>query len=162
MTVAMSTKKTTKPKAPKLVSDELIDQLLAQVENKDAESILGESGLAGLLKKRLAERMLAAELTHHLAAEAKEGRSSNHRNGTSPKTVITPNGELELDIPRDRQATFEAQLVAKYQRRLPGFDDHVISMYARGMSVREIQGHLQELYGLQVSPDLISTVTERY
>ncbi|WP_029049923.1 transposase, partial [Cupriavidus sp. amp6] len=88
----------------------MIDQLLAQVENKDAESILGESGLA-LLKKRLAERMLAAELTHHLAAEAKEGRSRNHRNGTSPKTVITPNGELELDIPRDRQATFEPQLV---------------------------------------------------
>ncbi len=75
MTVAMSTKKTKKPKVPKLVSDELIDQLLAQVENKDAESILGESGLAGLLKKQLAERMLAAELTHHLAAEAKQGRS---------------------------------------------------------------------------------------
>ncbi|WP_245176358.1 IS256 family transposase, partial [Cupriavidus sp. AcVe19-6a] len=156
----MSTKKTKNPKAPKLVSDELIDQLLAQVENKDAESILGESGLAGLLKKRSAERMLAAELTHHLAAEAKQGRSGNPRNGTSPKTVLTPHGELELDIPRDRQATFEPQLVAKYQRRLPGFDDHVISMYARGMSVREIQGHLQELYGLQVSPDLISTITD--
>ncbi|WP_157658824.1 IS256 family transposase, partial [Burkholderia ubonensis] len=69
-------------------------------------------------------------------------------------------GELKLDIPRDRQATFEPQLVGKYQRRLPGFDDHVISMYARGMSVREIQGHLLELYGLQVSPDLISTVTD--
>ncbi|NOK57261.1 IS256 family transposase, partial [Burkholderia thailandensis] len=84
----------------------------------------------------------------------------NHRNGTSPKTVLTPNGELKLDIPRDRQATFEPQLVGKYQRRLPGFDDHVISMYARGMSIREIQGHLLELYGLQVSPDLISTVTD--
>ncbi|MHA6853605.1 transposase, partial [Ralstonia pseudosolanacearum] len=130
MTVAMPRKKTPKPKAPKLVPDELIDQLLAQLENKDAESILGESGLAGLLKKQLAERMLAAELTHHLAAEAQQGRSGNHRNGSSPKTVLTPNGEMELDIPRDRQATFEPQLVAKYQRRLPRFDDHVISMYA--------------------------------
>jgi transposase-like protein len=104
--------------------------------------------------------MLAAELTHHLQTEAEQGQSGNHRNGTSAKTVITPNGELKLDIARDRQATFEPQLVGKYQRRLPGFDDHVISMYARGMSVREIQGHLLELYGLQVSPDLISTVTD--
>jgi transposase-like protein len=74
--------------------------------------------------------------------------------------VITPAGEMELNIPRDRLATFEPQLVAKYQRRMPGFDDHVISMYARGMSVREIQGHLQQLYGLSVSPDLISTNTD--
>ncbi|EEE07260.1 IS256 family transposase [Burkholderia multivorans] len=99
-------------------------------------------------------------LTHHLENEAEQGKAGNHRNGTSRKTVITPNGELNLDIPRDRQATFEPQLVGKYQRRLPGFDDHVISMYARGMSVREIQGHLLELYGLKVSPDLISTVTD--
>jgi len=161
MTEVMSTtKKTKKPKAPKLFPDELIDRLLAQVQNQDAESILGESGLAGQLKKQLAERMLAAELTHHLDTEAKQGKAGNHRNGTSPKTIITPSGELDLAIPRDRQATFEPQLVAKYQRRLPGFDDHVISMYARGMSVREIQGHLQELYGLAVSPDLISTITD--
>lgn len=161
MTSTMSTtKKARKPKAPKLFPDELIDQLLAQVANKDAESILGESGLAGQLKKRLAERMLAAELSHHLAIEARQGKDGNHRNGTSPKTVITPGGELALDIPRDRLSTFEPQLVAKYQRRLPGFDDHVVSMYARGMSVREIQGHLLELYGLQVSPDLISTITD--
>jgi putative transposase len=130
------------------------------MQSKNAESILGESGLAGQLKKQLAERMLAAELTHHLEVEAEQGKSGNHRNGTSPKTVITPNGERNLDIPRDRQATFEPQLVGKYQRRLPGFDDHVISMCARGMSVREIQGHLLELYGLQVSPELISTVTD--
>ncbi|HET6409069.1 MAG TPA: IS256 family transposase [Chthoniobacteraceae bacterium] len=154
------TTKTKKPKAPKLFPDELIDQLLAQVANKDAESILGESGLAGQLKKQLAERMLAAELSHHLTTETKQGRSGNHRNGSSAKTVITPNGELDLDIPRDRQTTFEPQLVAKHQRRLPGFNDHVISMYARGMSVREIQGHLLELYGLNVSPDLISTITD--
>lgn len=161
MTHTMSkTTKSKKPKAPKLFPDELIDQLLAQVANKDAESILGESGLAGQLKKQLAERMLAAELSHHLASESKQGKSGNHRNGSSGKTVITPNGELNLAIPRDRQATFEPQLVAKHQRRLPGFDDHVISMYARGMSVREIQGHLLELYGLEVSPDLISTITD--
>jgi transposase-like protein len=161
MTEVMSpTKKPKKPKAPKLFPDELIDQLLAQVQNKDAESILGESGLAGQLKKQLAERMLNAELTHHLDTENKQGKAGNHRNGSSSKTVLTPGGELELDIPRDRQATFEPQLVAKYQRRLPGFDDHVISMYARGMSVREIQGHLQQLYGLNVSPDLISTITD--
>lgn len=152
--------KTKKVKAPKLFPDELIDQLLAQVQNKDADSILGESGLAGQLKKQLAERMLAAELSHHLHTEAKQSRTANHRNGTSKKTVITPSGELDLDIPRDRLARFEPQLVAKHQRRLPGFDDHVISMYARGMSVREIQGHLLELYGLQVSPDLISTITD--
>jgi transposase-like protein len=160
MTDTMTTKtRKTKAKAAKLFPDELIDQLLAQVQNKDAESILGESGLAGQLKKQLAERMLAAELNHHLTTEAAQQAAGNHRNGTSPKTVITPGGELQLDIPRDRLATFEPQLVAKYQRRLPGFDDHVISMYARGMSVREIQAHLLELYGLQISPDLISTIT---
>ena len=159
MTDTMTSKsRKSKAKAPKLFPDELIDQLLAQVQNKDAESILGESGLAGQLKKQLAERMLAAELNHHLTTEAVQA-AGNYRNGTSPKTVITPGGELQLDIPRDRLATFEPQLVAKYQRRLPGFDDHVISMYARGMSVREIQAHLLELYGLQVSPDLISTIT---
>ena len=162
MTEAMSTtKKTKKPKAPQLFSDDLIDQLLEQVQNKDVQSILGESGLAGQLKKRLAERMLAAELHHHLDSEAALGKSGNHRNGSSKKTVTTPEGEaLELAIPRDRQATFEPQLVAKYQRRLPGFDERVISMYARGMSVREITGHLQEIYGLEVSPDLISTITD--
>ncbi|MCV9974153.1 transposase, partial [Burkholderia pseudomallei] len=133
---------------------------LARVQRKDAELTLGESGVAGQLKKQPAERMLADELSHHVEAETQQGGAGNHRNGTSPKTVLTPNGELKLDIPRDRQATFEPQLVGKYQRRLPGFDDHVISMYARGMSVREIQRHLLELYGLQVSPDLISTVTD--
>ncbi len=123
MTDATVTKKSKNPKAPKLFPDELIDQLLAQVQGKDAESILGESGLAGQLKKQLAERMLAAELSHHLEAETEQGKAGNHRNGTSPKTVLTPNGELKLDIPRDRQATFEPQLVGKYQRRPPGFDD---------------------------------------
>ena len=95
------------------------------------------------------------------AAATDEGtQSGNHRNGTTPKTVITPEGALPLDIPRDRLATFEPRLVAKYQRRLPGFDERIIGMYARGMTVREIQGHLLEIYGLEVSPQLISTVTD--
>lgn len=127
------------------------------MQNKDAESILGEAGLAGQIEKMLAERMLAAELTHHLANETDAG---NHRNCTSQKTVIVPGGEMRLDIPRDRLGSFEPKLVAKHQRRMPGFDDYVISMYARGMSVREIQGHLLELYGTDVSPDLISTITD--
>jgi putative transposase len=157
VTDTMTTKKPRKQKAPSLIPVELIDQLLAQVQNKDAESILGEAGLAGQLKKLLAERMLTAELNHHLANEAESG---NHRNGSSKKTVLAPGGEMRLDIPRDRLGSFEPKLVAKHQRRMPGFDDHVISMYARGMSVREIQAHLLELYGTEVSPDLISTITD--
>ena len=155
--------RTRRPKGP--LPDELIDQLLSQIQGKDAESVLGESGLAGQLKKQLAERMLAAELTHHLNTEAagsgeKPAKSGNHRNGASAKTVITPEGALPLNIPRDRLSTFEPQLVAKHQRRLPGFDGKVIAMYARGMTVREIQGHLLEIYGLEVSPQLISTITD--
>lgn len=155
-----TTKKARKRKSSGPFSDELLDQLLAQASGKDAESLLGESGLIGQLKKQLAERMLAAELSHHLASEAADEGAGNHRNGTSSKTVLTPSGALDLNIPRDRLATFEPQLVAKYQRRLPGFDDQVISMYARGMTMREIQGHLAELYGLEVSPELISTITD--
>jgi transposase-like protein len=83
----------------------------------------------------------------------------NGRNGYGHKTVVTDTGKLDLQIPRDRQASFDPQLIAKYQRRFPGFDDKVISMYARGMSTREIVGHLRELYGIEVSPDLISAVT---
>ncbi len=158
MTEATKKPRKRKPSGP--FSDELLDQLLAQVSGKDAESLLGESGLIGQLKKQLAERMLAAELTHHLANEEPEEGAGNHRNGSSPKTVLTPNGALDLSIPRDRLSTFEPQLVAKHQRRLPGFDEHVIGMYARGMTVREIQGHLVELYGLEISPDLISTITD--
>lgn len=144
MTDAMTNKKPKKQKAPYPFLVELIDQLLAQVENKDAESILGENGLAGQLNKMLAERMLWAELSHHLASEGEgEGEGSkNHRNGSSPKKVLIPGREFNLDIPRDRLSSFEPKLVAKHQRRMPGFDDHVISMYSRGVSVREIQGAL--------------------
>jgi transposase-like protein len=159
MTDTMKKARKRKPKGP--FSDELIDQLLAQVRGKDAESLLGESGLVGQLKKQLAERMLSAELSHHLKTEAEQAPAEpNHRNGTSAKTVMTPSGALALNIPRDRLATFDPVLVAKHQRRLPGFDDHVIGMYARGMTLREIRGHLLELYGLEVSPELISTITD--
>jgi len=159
-----ATKPSRKRKAKGPFSDELIDQLLSQAQGKDAQGLLGESGVVGQLKKQLAERMLSAELSHHLESEAAgagEGTGpGNHRNGTTPKTVLTPEGALPLDIPRDRLSTFEPQLVAKYQRRLPGFDDRVIGLYARGMTVREIQGHLLEIYGLEVSPQLISSVTD--
>lgn len=147
-----------KPKGP--FSDELLDQLLAHVKGKDAESLLGESGLVGRLKKQLAERMLAGELTQHLRNEAAAGSNGNHRNGSSAKTVTTAEGPLPLNIPRDRLSTFDPILVGKHQRRLAKFDDHVIGMYARGMTVREIQGHLLQIYGLEVSPDLISTITD--
>jgi putative transposase len=152
MTTPMSTtRKPKKPKASKLFPDELIDQLLAQVQNKDAESILGEFGLAGQVKKQLAERMLAGELIHHLNTEAAQGDAGNHRNGSSPKTILIPNGKMALDIPRDRLATFEPQLAAKYQRRHPGFDDHIISMYARGTGAgfRAACGKLRAHKGLQ-------------
>jgi putative transposase len=96
-------------------------------------------------------------MDHHLAGE---GGAGNGRNGYGQKTVITDTGKLELEVPRDRQSSFDPQLIAKYQRRFPGFDDKVISMYARGMSTREIAGHLRELYGIDVSPDLISAVTD--
>jgi putative transposase len=149
-----------KPKGP--FSDELLDQLLTHLKGHDAESLLGESGLVGQLKKQLMERMLAGELTQHLRAESQAagGASGNHRNGTTPKTVAAGEDTLALNIPRDRLSTFDPILVAKHQRRLPKFDDRVISMYARGMTVREIQGHLLEIYGLEVSPDLISTITD--
>lgn len=142
-------------KAP-IIADAILDQLLQGQEAKDA---FGRDGLLDALKKALAERALNAELEHHLAAGETDGRA-NSRNGFGAKTVLTDSGKIELEIPRDRLASFDPQLIGKYQRRFPGFDDRVVSMYARGMSTREIQGHLRELYGLEVSPDLISTVTD--
>ena len=100
-----------------------------------------------------------AELDAHLDAETADGKTNRH-NGRSQKTVLTGTSKVTLDIPRDRAGTFDPQLIAKYQRRFPDFDEKIISMHARGMTVREIRGHLQELYGIEVSPDLISTVTD--
>ena len=115
------------------------------------------------MKKRIVERMLGAELTHHLGyapGEEKPASQAKHRNGTTPKTVLTDDGALPLAIPRDRAGTFAPQLVPKGVRRLPGFDAKVLSLYARGMTVREIQGHLEELYHIAIAPDVISTVTD--
>src|ERR671938_2187974 len=135
------------------ISDAVLDQLLAGVDPRTA---LEPNGLLDDLKKALAERVLNAEMDHHLEGDGR----GNSRNGYGKKTVLTDTGRIELEVPRDRQATFDPQLIAKYQRRFPGFDDKIISMYARGMSTREIVGHVRELYGIEVSPDLISAVTD--
>jgi putative transposase len=137
-------------------SKELLDQLLA---GRDPKTVLDSGGLIGDLKKALAERMLNAEMDVHLANEAEAGLR-NHRNGTSGKTVLTPEGSLELSIPRDRHGRFDPALIGKYRRRFPGFDDKIIALYARGMSTRDIQAHLRELYGIEISPDLVSAVTD--
>ena len=111
------------------------------------------------LKKRLAERMLNAEMDHHLGTEAEE-EAGNHRNGYSSKTVLTDTGKLELSIPRDRHGRFDPVLIGKYRRRFAGFDDKIIALYARGMTTREIAAHIGELYGTEISPDLVSAVTD--
>lgn len=139
---------------PPAIPDALLDQLLA---GADPKSAFDPNGLLDSLKKALVERALNAEMDHHLASDEGTG---NGRNGYGRKTVLTDTGKIALDIPRDRQATFDPHLIAKYQRRFPGFDDKIVSMYARGMSVREIQGHLRELYSIEVSPDLVSAVTD--
>lgn len=140
--------------------DALIDELLQDCD--DPKDILGKNGLLKQLTKRLVERTLEAELTDHLGygPNAPQGRGSgNNRNGKSPKTVHSDSGALQIEVPRDRNGSFEPQLVKKRQRRLKGFDEKVIALYARGMSTRDIQGQLQELYGVEVSPTLISNVT---
>ena len=138
-------------KAP-YIPGQLLDQLLA---GADPRTAFDPNGLLDGLKKALAERVLNAGMDHHLASEP-----GNSRNGYGAKTVLTDTGRIGLAIPRDRQASFDPQLIAKYQRRFPGFDEKIVSMYARGMSTREIAGHLRDLYGIDVSPDLISTVTD--
>ncbi|MFT9096465.1 MAG: IS256 family transposase [Gluconobacter cerinus] len=138
------------------IPDDVLDQVLAGRVVRtmsDADALLGD------MKKALAERLLNAELDHHLDGEAATGRP-NCRNGYGQKTVLTDAGRVRLDIPRDRAGTFDPQLIARYRRRFPGFDDRIISLYARGMSVREIQGHLLEIYGVEASPDLISVITD--
>jgi putative transposase len=138
---------------------ELLDQLLEDYTRP--EEMLGPGGIFDQLKKALAERALGAELEQHLTEEATQPASPrNHRNGTTPKTVQTDTSALRLAVPRDRAGTFEPQLVKKHQCRLSGFDEKVISLYARGLTVREMQAHLTELYGVEVSPSLISTVTD--
>lgn len=135
---------------------ELLDRLLA---GRDPKTVLESEGLMGELKAALAERLLNAEMDVHLSQEA-EQTAGNHRNGTSAKTVLTADGELTLSIPRDRQGRFDPLLMGKYRRRFPGFDTKLMAMYARGMSTRDIQAQIRELYGVEISPELVSAVTD--
>ncbi len=140
---------------------ELIDKLLGDYQKP--EDLIGENGLLQQLTKAVIERALQAELTTHLGYEkhSPEGHNSgNSRNGVSTKQLKGDFGEVEIAVPRDRQASFEPKLVAKGQTRFAGFDDNILSLYARGMTTREIQGHLEEMYQVEVSPTLISNVTE--
>ena len=138
----------------------LLDSLL---EGRSPEEIMGGGGLLEALTKRVVERALEGELTDHLGYEkhAREGRNGgNSRNGRTRKRVKTDTSEFEIEVPRDRDSTFDPKFVRKGQRRLGGFDEKVIALYARGMTTREIQGHLKELYKVEVSPSLISSVTD--
>lgn len=145
-------------KAPSL---DLIDQLLAGYQKP--EDLIGEHGLLKQLTKAVVERALQAEMAAHLGHDKHEHVANavgNTRNGTSRKTLKGEFGELPIETPRDRQGSFEPQLIPKHQTRWTGFDDKILSLYARGMTVREIQGHLEEMYGTEVSPSLISSVTD--
>jgi putative transposase len=143
------------------IRPELLDELLK--DYKKPGDLLGQDGLLQQLTKALVERALDGELTHHLGYEKHDSsgdNSGNSRNGTTPKTLRGKRGQVRIDVPRDRNAEFEPQLVKKGQTRFDGFDDKIISLYARGMTQREIQGHLEEIYGVEISPSLISTVTD--
>ena len=148
------------PLAP-VIKPEILEELLKLA--KDPKALFGAGGILQQLKGALMERMLEAEMTEHLGyeANASEGRGSgNSRNGHTQKTVTTESGPVQIRVPRDRAGTFEPQLIPKHARRLEGFDEHVLSLYARGMSMREIQEHLRHLYGTDISPDLITRVTD--
>src|SRR5438552_3587853 len=143
------------------IRPELLDELLK--EYSKPEDLLGESGLLQQLSKALIERVLQGELTHQLGYEkyAPAGKhSGNSRNGRTRKTLKSKHGTIPIEVPRDRNGEFEPQFIQKHQTRFDGFDDKIISLYARGLSLREIQAHLQEIYGVAVSPELISTVTD--
>jgi len=140
----------------------LIDQWIAE-HYREPEDILGQEGLLAQLTKAVVERALGAELTHHLGyarGGAPSGDGGNCRNGSSAKTLVGEGGKVEIAIPRDRQSTFEPRLIAKGQKCFEGFDEKIIGMYARGMTVREIQGLLLDQYRVEVGHDFISTVTD--
>ena len=145
----------------KKIDESVLDELLKGCERP--EDLLGDGGLLKDLKKALMQRMLGAELAEHLGYE--HGHEppivqSNRRNGVSRRTVQSEDGAFELEVPRDRDGSFEPRLIAKGQTRIDGLDEKIIALYAGGMSVRDIRGHLEDLYGLEVSPDLISRVTD--
>ena len=146
---------------PKSLPTDIIDSLL--VDYKKPEDLIGEHGLLKQLTKALVERALQAEIAEHLGHDKHEtvtNPTGNARNGKSRKTLKGEFGELPIEIPRDREGRFEPQIISKHQTRWVGFDDKIISLYARGMTVREIQQHLTEMYGTEVSPTLISAVTD--
>ena len=139
----------------------MIDELLAGARTE--EEIAGSGGLLGQLTKRLVERALEVELTDHLGYETHHeppGGTGNTRNGSTPKRLLTDQGEVQIDTPRDRAGSFDPQIVRKRQPRFEGFDDKILALYARGMSTRDISAHLAEIYGVQVGRDLISKVTD--
>jgi len=143
------------------ITDEMVNEILK--DYKKPEDLLGKDGLLKELQKRLLEKALGAELTMHLGYgkhEVAGKNSGNSRNGSSPKTMKGEFGNLPLDVPRDRNGTFEPQIISKGQRRFEGFDQAIISLYSRGLTTREIEGHLLEIYGVEVSPMLVSQVTE--
>jgi putative transposase len=143
------------------VSKEVLDGLLA--DYKKPEDLIGESGLLKQLTKALVERALQAEMAEHLGHGKHKpvaNPAGNTRNGTSQKTLKGEFGEFPIEVPRDRHGSFEPQIIPKHQTRWAGFDDKIVSLYARGMTVREIQGQLEEMYGAEVSPTLISSVTD--
>jgi putative transposase len=143
------------------VSDEAIDELLAGARTE--EEIVGPGGLLAQLTSRLVERALEVELTDHLGYEPHlepPGGTGNTRNGSTPKTLITDNGPVPIDTPRDRDGSFEPKIVRKRQRRFQGFDDKILALYSRGLSTRDIEAHLEEIYGVKVGRDLISRVTD--
>jgi putative transposase len=145
------------------IEKELLDRLLADYNPLKPEELIGENGLLKQLTKGLLERALQAEMTVHLGHEKNgslSNKGGNARNGKSAKTIKGEFGSLPIEVPRDRDSSFAPIILPKGQTRFSGFDDKIISLYARGMTTREIQGHLEEIYGVAVSPTLISTVTD--
>jgi putative transposase len=143
------------------ISDEVIDELLAGASTE--EEIAGPGGVLAQLTKRLVERAMEVELTGHVGYEPHcepPGGAANQRNGTTPKTLITEHGKVALDAPRDRDGSFEPKIVKKRQRRFVGFDEKILALYSRGLSMRDIEAHLEEIYGVQVGRELISKVTD--
>jgi putative transposase len=143
------------------ISDEVIDELLAGASTE--EEIAGPGGLLAQLTKRLVERAMEVELTDHLGYEPHAeppGGTGNTRNGSTPKTLTTEHGNVQVDAPRDRDGSFQPKIVRKRQRRFRGFDDKILALYSRGLSTRDIEAHLEEIYGVKVGRDLISRVTD--